>query len=66
MSECGGTLLPIRRQDSPDMTLTHSQDLCRLTYGYLIFQNPVEHLKPVLFFPSQCQFSHKLTFSLTR
>ena len=32
MSQCGGTLLPILRQDSPNVAFTHSQNLCRLIH----------------------------------
>ena len=54
VSECCGSLLPIRRQDPPDVAFTHSQNLGRLSYWYLICQHPVEHLKSNLFSLSQC------------
>ena len=65
VGECGGTLLPIGRQNTPHVAFAHSQDLGRLTYRHLICQNAVEHLKSRLLLLRQCQSFHGMTFSLT-
>ena len=66
MSERGGSLLPIRRQGSPEMAFAHSQYLGRPVYLYLMFQYTVEHLEPRLLPLSQCQSSHRLTAMMSR
>ena len=60
----GGALLPIRRQDSPHVSFTHPQDLCRLSHQPPALQHRVQDLQPCLFPRSQRQSFHGLTFSL--
>ena len=59
VSQCGGTVFAVGREETLGMTFAYSHNLGSLGDGKVVFQNAVEHLNPCLFLLIQRYIPHR-------
>ena len=60
MGQCGGSLLPVSRQDAPGVAWADTHQGGCLIQRHVFRQQAIQYLKSRLFFGSQCHILHRV------